>query len=62
MCFHNGALVLCYALVTLRLYFSQVFASFFIGVRRIYSRTDVRNLITVICSLLGAHLILWLIN
>ena len=46
----------------LRLYFSQFFASFFIGLRRIYSRTDVRNLITDICSLLAADLILWLIN
>ena len=62
MCFHNGALVLCYALVMLRLYFSQFFASFFIGLRRIYSRTDVRNLITDICSLLAADLILWVIN
>ena len=48
MCLHKGPLVLRYALVMCTLYFSQ----FFIVLRRICFRAKVRNLVSIICSLL----------
>ena len=52
ICFHKGPLVLRYALVMSKLYFSHFFISFFVSLCRICLRAKVRNLVFIICSLL----------